>query len=48
MSESMKPEIEPGVKVKKEIVVKSTDLSTLLVDFLRVYLIVFNINITKC
>ncbi len=34
MSESMKPEIEQGVKIKREIAVKSTDSSALLVDFL--------------
>ncbi len=34
MSESMKPEIEAGTRVKREIKIESLDLSALLVDFL--------------
>ncbi len=34
MSESMKPEIEAGTRVKREIKIESLDLPALLVDFL--------------
>jgi SHS2 domain-containing protein len=44
MAESQKPEIESKVKIKREIKIKSVDLSTLLVDFLNEILYLNQVN----
>jgi SHS2 domain-containing protein len=44
MTESQKPEIEEGVRVKREIRIQSLDLSSLLVDFLSEILSLGQIN----
>ena len=44
MTESMKPEIETGTRIKREIKIESLDLPTLLVDFLSEVLYLSQIN----